>query len=81
MAPRLDSPWLVAANVFTAATFVAVLVIALRRRSTGDGPTFGGWMCILVNVAIAGIYLPIGPVAWLVAHTQNSDRTGLAKSR
>jgi hypothetical protein len=55
-------------NVITASVFVAIFISVWRRRRQGIGPTLAGWVAILVNVVILGVYLPVGPVAWWLRH-------------
>ena len=67
IAPRFDSPLQSVLNVVSIAVLAYVLVVVFRRRKAGTGPQGWWWFAIAAHFSIAGVYLPVGPLWWLIA--------------
>jgi hypothetical protein len=65
--PRFDTPWRAILNVAGIALWIAAIVSIISDRRRGRHVPGWGWIAILVNIAIEGVYLPLGPIAWLAA--------------
>ena len=78
--PRFDTPWRAILNVAGIALWIAAIVSIISDRRRGRHVPGWGWIAILVNIAIEGVYLPLGPIAWLAARALD-NRTGAEKTR
>ena len=73
IAPRLDSPLQVCWTVLSVAVFVAAIVRWLTERRRGRR-TEARDLWMLVHFSVDGVYLPIGPVVWLLLERRAARR-------
>jgi hypothetical protein len=64
--PTFDTPAHVVLNVVGMAVLVVALVVTYRQRKT-HGVSWGAFFGIVINISTYGVYVPLGPVVFLIA--------------
>jgi hypothetical protein len=75
LSPRFDAPDHLVPNVLCAVLWLAVGLAIVVSWLRGLPPTALDVFAIIALVPVSGIYLPIGPVAWLVGRNHASHST------
>lgn len=78
--PRFDTPWRAVLNGVGIAVWIAAVVSIIADRRRGGRVSIWGWIAIVANVAMSGVYIPVGPVIWLagraVGHQRQTPTSG-----
>jgi hypothetical protein len=73
-APRFDTPWRAILNIAGIALWIAAVLSMIADCRRGRRLSIWGWLAILMNIAVDGVYLPVGPAAWLAGRAVDHGR-------
>jgi hypothetical protein len=65
--PRFDTPWRALLNVIGVALWLIAVVWVVARHRRGHRTAAWEWVGLVINISMAGVYIPLGPLCVLAA--------------
>jgi hypothetical protein len=72
--PEFDSSAQIVLNLLGILLWLVVVAWVIARWRRGHSPTGWDLLAIIASVWIGGVFVPIGPVVWLIAHARGASR-------
>lgn len=73
LTPRFDTGWQILLNAVGIALWLLAITLMVRRPQRGTRMSTWDWVAIVLHVSIAGVYVPLGPAAWLAHFSIRRD--------
>ena len=79
--PRFDTPWRVFLNVIGVALWLIAVVWVVARHRRGHRTSAWEWVGLVMNISMAGVYIPLGPLCVLAGLAADRHKEGAKGSR